>query len=68
MKAKKKTKKYEDIYKKIKDLIRSVTKNSNDCDEKYMKTKFKSDGELNKTIEISSMTILSASFLRGMSI
>ena len=66
--SKEKTKKYEGIYKKIKDLIRSVTKNSNDCDEKYMKTKFKSDGELNKTIEISSMTILSASFLRGMSI
>ena len=66
--SKEKTKKYEELHKEIKDLIRSITKNSNDCDEEYMKTKFKSDGELNKTIEISSMTILSASFLRGMSI
>ena len=39
---------------KIGDLIRSVTKNSDNCDEKYMKIKFNWDDELplNKTVEI----------------
>ena len=39
---------------------RSITKNSDDYDEKYMKIKFNSDDELllNKTIEIHSMTIV----------
>ena len=43
---------------KIKDLIRSLTKNSDNYDEKYMKIKFNSDDELplNKTIEIPSLT------------
>ena len=31
---------------KIKHLIRSITKSSNDYDEKYMKIKFNSDGKL----------------------
>ena len=37
-----------------------MTKNSDDYDQKYMKIKFKQDGELplNKTIEIPSMTIV----------
>ena len=44
---------------KIRDLIRSKTKNLNDYDWKYMKIKFDSDGNLplNKTIEIPVMTI-----------
>ena len=33
MKAKKKLKKYEEWQSKIRDLIRSITKNSGDCDE-----------------------------------
>ena len=39
--------------------IRSITKNSGDYDEKYMKIKFNSDDELplNKMIEILSMSI-----------
>ena len=39
--------------------IRSITKNSDDYDEKYMKIKFNSDDELplNKMIEILSMSI-----------
>ena len=47
-------KKYEELGSKIRDLIRSITKNSDDYDEKYMKTKFNlHDGLLlNKTIEI----------------
>ena len=41
-----KTKKCEALWIKIRDLIRSITKNSNDYDEKYMKIKFNSDNEL----------------------
>ena len=37
---------------KVRDLIRSVTKNSDDYDEKYMKIKSNSNDE---TIEIPSM-------------
>ena len=45
---------------KIGDLIRSVTKNSDNCDEKYMKIKFNWDDELplNKMIEISKIIIV----------
>ena len=55
---------YEELWCKIRDLIRSVTKNSNDYDEKYMKTKFNLDDELplNKTIEISSIIIVVSCF------
>ena len=37
-----------------------MTKNSDDCDEKYMNIKSNSDDELplNKTIEIASLTIV----------
>ena len=57
---KEKIKKYEELWSKIRDLIRSVTKRSDDYDEKYMKIKFNSDDELpsNKTIEIPSMIIV----------
>ena len=53
-------KRCEELWSKIRDLIRSVTKNLDDYDEKFMKIKFNSDEELplNKTIEISSMTIV----------
>ena len=49
---KEKIKKYEELWSKIRDLIRSVTKNLGDYDEKYMKTKFNSGDKspLNKTI------------------
>ena len=58
--SKGKIKKYEELWSKIRDLIRSITKNSNDYDEKYMKMKFDSDDELplNKTIDIPSMIIV----------
>ena len=60
MKAKKKIKRYEELWSKIGDLIRSITKNSDDYNEKYMKIKFNSDDKLplNKRIEIPSMTIV----------
>ena len=53
-------KKMGELWIKIRDLIRSITKNSDDYDETYMKTKFNSDDELplNKTIEIPIMTIV----------
>ena len=53
-------KKYEELWSKIRDLIRSITKNSDGYDEKYMKIKFVSDDELplNKTIEIHKVTIV----------
>ena len=56
-KNKEKIKKYEELWIKIRDLIRSITRNS---DEKYMKIKFSSDDELsvNKTIEITAMTVV----------
>ena len=71
--SKEKIKKYEELWSKIRDLIRSVTKNSDDYDEKYMKIKFNSDDELplNKVIEIPTITIVlravfheNSSFLR----
>ena len=50
-------KKHEELWSKIRDLIRSITKNSDDNDEKYMKIKFNSDDELplDKAIEVSTM-------------
>ena len=62
MKAKKKLKKYGELWIKIRDQIRSVTKNSDnyDYDEKYIKIKIDSDDELplNKTIEIPTIVIV----------
>ena len=55
-----KTEKYEEIWSKIKHLIGSITKNSDDYDERYMTIKINQDDELplNKAIEISSMIIV----------
>ena len=55
MKAKKK--KYEELRIKIRDWIRSITKNVDDYDEKYMKIKFNSDDNLplSKIIEIPTI-------------
>ena len=39
--SKEKRKKYGEIWSKIRDLIRSITKNSKDYDENYMIIKFK---------------------------
>ena len=33
-------KRFEELWKKLKDLIRSINNNSDDCDEKDMKIKF----------------------------
>ena len=59
MKAKK-IKRYEELWSKIRDLVRSITKNSDEYHEKYMKIKFNLDDELHlsKTTNISSMKIV----------
>ena len=44
--SKNKLTKYEELWSKIRDLIRSKTNNSDDYDEKYMKIKFDSDDDL----------------------
>ena len=52
-------KKYEELWIKIRDLIKPITKKSDDYDEKHMKIKFNSDDELNdKTIEIITMVMV----------
>ena len=58
--SKEKAKKYGELWSKIKYLLRSITKNADDCDEKYMKIKFHSNGKLplNKKIEIPIVTIV----------
>ena len=66
--SKEKIKKYEDLWIKVRDLIRSITKNSDDYDEKYIKIKFDSDDELplNKMIEIPTIAIvIRASFVEN---
>ena len=58
--SKEKVNKYDKLWSKNRDLIRSINKTSNDYDEKYMKIKFNSADELplNKTIKISSVIIV----------
>ena len=58
--SKEKVKKYEKLWSKIKELIRSITKNSHDYDESYMKIKFNLDDELplNKMMEIPTIIIV----------
>ena len=56
-KSKEKMKRYEELGSKIKDLVSSITKNSDDYGKIYMKIKFNSDDDLplNKMIEPSFM-------------
>ena len=55
----KKIKKFEKLGSKIRDLNRSITKNSYEYDEKHMNVEFNSDElPLNKAIAIPSMIIV----------
>ena len=58
--SKDKIKKDEELWIKIRDLIRTVTKESGDYNEKLIKIKLDSDDKLplNKTIEIPVMVIV----------
>ena len=51
---------YEELWNKIRDLIRSITNNSDDYDEKYIKIKFNlnDDLPLKKTLELRNMVIV----------
>ena len=59
MKANKKLKQIGELWSKIRYLIRAVTKNSDDYDERCIKIKFNSHDELhlNKMIKTPSMAI-----------
>ena len=54
------TKKHEEMWSKIRDLIRSITNNSDDYDEKYMKVKFKLDDKLplNKALKLCNVIVV----------
>ena len=54
-------KKYKEMWSKVRDLIRSITNNSEDYDEKYMKIKSNSDDDLRlkKTLELHKMAMAS---------
>ena len=58
--SKVKIKKYEELWSKVRDWIKSITKSSDGYDEKYLKVKFNSGRELplDKTIEICTITIV----------
>ena len=65
--SKEKAKKYEELWSKIRDLIKSIMKNSDNYVEKYMKIKFNTDDDLplNKTIEIPSIiNVVRAVFMK----
>ena len=57
---------YEYLLTKIKNLIRSITNNSDDYDLKYMKIKFTSDDSLllKKMLELHNMVIIVGSVFR----
>ena len=59
-KSKEKMKKYEELWIKIRNLIRSITKSTDDYDEKYMSIKFNSDAKLSlvKMIKIPTIVIV----------
>ena len=52
-------KKYKEMWSKVRDLIRSITNNSEDYDEKYMKIKSNSDDDLRlkETLELHKMAM-----------
>ena len=53
-------KRYEEPWKEKRGLIRSITNNSGNYDEKYMKIKFNSndDLDLKKTLKLYNMVIV----------
>ena len=52
-------KKYEELWNKIRDLIRSISNNLGTCDQRYMKINLNSDNvyNLKKTFELCNMII-----------
>ena len=62
-------KKYTELWDKIKDLIRSITKTPGNYSEKYMKIKFNSDNilPLNKILKIRNLTVVVKSIIHKFS-
>ena len=60
MKGKVRLKTYKELYDKIRDLVRSISNNSDDYDQKYMKIKFNSDDDLpsQKILELYEIIIV----------
>ena len=58
---------YGELWIKIRDLLRSITKNLDDYDWKFMKTKFDSDDNLplNRTIKIPIVTMVVRAVFQG---
>ena len=61
------TRKYKELWNKIRGLIRSITKNSDDYEEKYVKIKYNLDDDLplNKILEIHRMVIVVRAVFHG---
>ena len=59
MKGKVRLKTYKELCDKIRDLVRSISNNSDDYDQKYMKIKFNSDDDLSsqKILELCEIII-----------
>ena len=68
-KSKDTLKKYTELWDKIKDLIRSITKTPGNYSEKYMKIKFNSDNilPLNKILKIRNLTVVVKSIMHKFS-
>ena len=60
MKGKVRLKTYKELCDKIRDLVRSISNNSDDFDQKYMKIKFNSDDDLSsqKILELCEIIIV----------
>ena len=60
MKGKVRLKTYNELCEKIRDLVRSISNNSDDYDQKYMKIKFNSDDDLpsQKILELCEIIIV----------
>ena len=59
--------KYKELWNKIRGLIRSITKTSDDYEEKYVKIKYNLDDDLplNKILEIHRMVIVVRAVFHG---
>ena len=60
MEGKVRLKTYKELCDKIRDLVRSISNNSDDYDQKYMKIKFNSDDDLpsQKILELYEIIIV----------
>ena len=60
MKGKVRLKTYKELCDKVRDLVRSISNNSDDFDQKYMKIKFNSDDDLSsqKILELCEIIIV----------